>query len=518
MIRLLYLTHRWVGVALASFMLLWLSSGLIIAYSSSLLTTPEDRLSHAQILHPENSWLSFGEALGAVVHDARQEIVNSRLARVDDEPVWLLEDASGERFAASAIDGDIRSYSVDDAMRIARRWLAADSTSGKAPLAVSYVDTFDASSALRNHQAYKPFHRFAVDDGFGSELIVSAKTGEVLQVSTLWRRSLYYAGNFIHLFRPLDFLRAGDLRRNTLFWCGLFAFVAGATGIVIGWLRWKPGFFGGRTYSGGRTQPYREFWLRYHFWAGLIGGAFAVLWAFSGALSTNPMQIFSEPTASPEELARFRGGDWPSTIAAHAPELSPELRESVVEIGWSHLGDQAQLLAYDRSGRRIALDVSDVGLDKDALLAAAQRLAGEQAIAGQALLTNYDSYYYPNRRQGALDRPLPVMRIDLSDSAHTSLYIDPQDGRLVTKIDSSRRAYRWLYVALHHWDFGWLHQHAVWIVWITIWISLGLVLALSSVVIGWRRLRRTVDIKIAPPRLAGASTEGQSQAMSGRMN
>ena len=58
------------------------------------------------------------------------------------------------------------------------------------------------------------------------------------------------------------------------------------------------------------------------------------------------------------------------------------------------------------------------------------------------------------------------------------------DGRLLAKFDTSRRAYRWLYTAIHHWDFGVFQQRWLWIVF-------GLTLGASAVVLGWRRLRRT---------------------------
>jgi len=544
MIRLLYLTHRWVGVALALFMLLWFSSGLIIANSGSVITTPEQRLAYRQTLNPQAGWLSLGEALelsaearaqsphDTLHHDtlksvehlhrkgngvsAENAIVDARLLRVDDEPIWRIEDQSGRLFSISALDGGLREFSAGNSEHIARQWLASRALPGGTLPAVIYLDTFDAATSLRNYQSSRPFHRVAVDDGQGTELIVAAKTGEVLQAATRFERSLYYAGNFVHLFRPLDLLNAGELRRNTLLWAGLFAFVAGLSGMIIGWLRWKPGFFGKPTYSKGRTQPYREFYMHYHFWAGLIGGTFAVLWAFSGSLSTNPFQVFSQATASDEELARFRGGELPSIIKTWKPEASRDIDDNVVELGWSRVGDEALLLAYTRDGQRVAQNVTETGsrFNDDVLLAAVQRLAGETKIASQELLKDYDNYYYPNRRQGRAERPLPVLRVDLTDASYTSIYIDPQDGRLLTKMDTSRRAYRWLYTALHHWDFGWLHQRPLWTIWMTTWILFGLVLSVSSVVLGWRRLRRTFRVKVWAPETSeeAASVRGLTPA------
>ncbi len=527
MTRFLYFTHRWVGVGLALLMLLWFSSGLIIAYSNSVLTTREQQLARAEVLNPQPGWLSLGEAIelsaderaGAggkakamAAHlEERQElssgdehkVVDGQLVRVDDEPIWRLEEASGRRFAVSAVDGLIRSFSTERAQRIAGRWIAEDTPSDAQPFKVEYVDTFDSASTLRNYQAFKPFHRFAVDDGHGTELIVSAKTGEVLQNATRLERGLFYAGNWLHLFRPLDLFQAGDLRRNTLFWAGLFAFVAGVSGMIIGWLRWKPGFFGRPTYSKGRTQPYQEFWLRYHFWTGLIGGLFAVLWAFSGTLSTNPLHIFSEAALSEKELLDFHGADWPATVTARTPDISPLPAHNIVQLGWSHVGDEAQLLVYTSDGKRIARNpwLGKAGpFKKEPLLAAARRFAGDAEISSQELLQDYDSYYYQNRRQGPFERPLPVLRVDFADAAQSSLYIDPQDGRPIIKMDSSRRIYRWIYVALHHWDFGWFRRSFHWNLWITTWALFGMVLSLSSVILGWRRLRRTTRVKLPEPQ------------------
>jgi hypothetical protein len=48
-----------------------------------------------------------------------------------------------------------------------------------------------------------------------------------------------------------------------------------------------------------------------------------------------------------------------------------------------------------------------------------------------------------------------------------------------------------VYSALHHWDFGWLYQRPLWDAWMLTWVALGLLLSVSAVVIGWRRLRIT---------------------------
>lgn len=521
MMSLLTFLHRWVGVVLALFMLTWFSTGLVIAFIGSPSVNRAQQLAHAASLSPEDGWLGLGEALrisaaaraaatpkaerpagdmsgqnGQHGHGggrARGEggVADARLARIDGQPIWLIENDRGDRSAISAVTGALIEINSETAERIARNWLGAGADAASS---LTYLDTVDAPIGVRNSETLKPFHRFAAGDGAGTQIIVSARTGEVVQVATGVERALVYTGNWLHLFRWLDALGGADYRRDALTYAGFFAAVGGATGLILGWIRWKPGFFGRPTYARGRTQPYRETWLKYHFWAGLVGGSFALLWATSGFLSTNPGQIFSQANASREELLRYRGAGLPAVAANWKPSASLGLDAEVVELAWSRLGDNALLFAQSRDGSRRALTIPEAesSLANDALLAAARRLKSDAPIAASELLRDYDDYYYPNHRQTAADKPLPVLRIDFGDAERTSLYVDPADGRLLAKYDSSRRIYRWLYSAVHHWDFGWFHHRWLWNGWMATWVSFGIALSASAVVLAWRRLRRTI--------------------------
>jgi hypothetical protein len=70
--------------------------------------------------------------------------------------------------------------------------------------------------------------------------------------------------------------------------------------------------------------------------------------------------------------------------------------------------------------------------------------------------------------------------------------IDGADGSVVQRLDASRRAYRWVYSALHTLDFPILVAHPrlrdILVVGLC---ALGLVFSMSGIVIGWRRLRRS---------------------------
>jgi hypothetical protein len=319
-IRLLYQVHRWVGVVLALFMFLWFFTGIVIIYSTPTTQTRSQQLAHAETLSPQLGWLSLGEAWNlseeqrkatvkekpkaADVKPAENQevsIAEARLVRSAGVPLWLVEDSQGKRFAISALDGSLQKTSVQQAITIAQNWYQAEDD--KSIILAKHLGTVDSPIILRNQDALKPFHHIGLEDG--RELLISERTGEVLHASTQVDRAFFWAGNWLHLLKPLDLISKGDLRHNVQLYAGLFATLATLTGLIIGWLRWRPGFNGKPTYSEGRTQPYREFWFKWHFWSGLIGGSVALFWAFSGFLDTNPGKIFSQANPAKPEINRY---------------------------------------------------------------------------------------------------------------------------------------------------------------------------------------------------------------------
>jgi hypothetical protein len=179
-------------------------------------------------------------------------------------------------------------------------------------------------------------------------------------------------------------------------------------------------------------------------------------------------------------------------LASASPAAASGLSPETVALSWSRLGEDAILLAVSRNGERRPIETgrTKAGFATDVIIAAAERLTGTP-VAGRELLIDYDNYYYPGRHQSGLDKPLPILRVDLADAGHTALYIDPVDGRVLAKIDASRRLYRWLYSAIHHWDFGVFRNESLWSGWMALWVSSGLALSATAVVLAWRRLRRS---------------------------
>ena len=518
---LLYQVHRWVGLVLGLFMFFWFFTGLVIMYSTPTTQSRSQQLAHAEALRPEFNWLSLGEIWTRHTdsleyatnnpdkpsHNAQDKvtpsdkkpefgIADARLVRSAGVPQWIIEDTQGKFVALSALDGSIRKTSIDQAIQIAKNWYDGQ---GQYNVNPRFIDTVDNPIILRNQDALKPFLHLAVDDN-GDELMISEKTGEVLHASTRIDRAFYWAGNWLHLLKPLEAIALGKIRNDVQLYLGLFATIATFTGLIIGWLRWRPGFGGRRRYSEGRTQPYREFWFKWHFWSGLIGGIVVLFWAFSGFIDTNPGKIFSPANPSKEELNRFAGNETPNIIKHWQPLLPALLATTVdqaeiVELNWRHLNNEALLLATTRDGHRLPQDLkgatNPTGFSEASLLAGIGRATKNTPVESQSVLHEYDNYYYPRHHQNLSEKPLPVLQVKLTDEAGTYYYLDPQEGRILAKVNRNRRVFRWLYSAIHHWDFGWFYYRPLWDLWMLTWVSLGLVLGTTSLVMGWKLLKKT---------------------------
>ena len=121
--------------------------------------------------------------------------------------------------------------------------------------------------------------------------------------------------------------------------------------------------------------------------------------------------------------------------------------------------------------------------------------ASRPATLAEARLVVTQEAYYVDRHH---ERPLPVLFVRLNDPAGSMYYIDPRTARVVQGYTTGSRWNRWLYHGLHSLDLPWLYLYRpAWdIVVLTLMLG-GTALCVTSVVIGWRRLKRKAAMRRA---------------------
>lgn len=495
--RWLFLAHRWLGVLLCAFFAMWFVSGVVMMYVGYPKLTQAERLMHLPALRGTAVPLEPAQALASA--GLQGPLQDLRLATASGgRTVYLATPADGghqgrrtRRAAPVVIDAatGARLVAVDAAHALASAAAYAGPRVGINHEGTVDEDAFTHSRAL---DAHRPLHRVRLGDAQDTVLYVSGRTGEVVRDATRRERLWNYAGAWIHWLYPL---RGGWLDRywtdivNGLSLLGIAMVIAGT---AVGLLRWR---FAGR-YRSGRRTPYAGALMRWHHMAGLLFAAIAFTWVFSGLMSMNPWRIFDSGAAPLQTQAMHAG---PLTLPPDAAPVAALLAASpfdVRELRWTRTAGHTLVQALAPMDRPTLLDARSAqphAWQPGELERAATRLVAAPLLRTDTL-HDYDSHYYARDAHtmgGGGDKPLPLLRLVFDDPHASWVHVDPHTGAVLGRVDSHRRAYRWLFGLLHSWDWLPLLQRRP--LWDAVLIALslgGCAMSLTGIVIGWRRVRR----------------------------
>ena len=466
--RALTTVHRWLGVSFALFFAMWFASGIVMHFVPFPALTEDERfaalapLQGVAILNAPDAAL---RASGLADADRVRLIVRS------DGAVYIVR--AGTRVTAVRVDdlqwASVRSggLAVEIAADHARRRGLQASEAAFVELA-----SHDQWTVPNNLDPHRPLYRVALHDRAGTELYVSSQTGEVVRDTTRRERAWNYAGSVVHWIYPTALRRNWALWDSTVWTLALGALAAALTGLALGTMRMRWRSF---------ASPYRGVHAWHHS-LGLACAVFVVTWIASGWLSMDHGRLFSTGSVSQSEAHVLTNELLAPSLST--PSALDAIESAAREIEWFTFGtrayrrarvevDRQHVRAFPRSPFR---DQPYLGAD-DAT-AFARRLGGCEAAAAVA---GDDAYRVVSAMPGA-----PVYRIVCGD---TWLHVDGANGALLEKLDSSRRAYRWLYSALHTLDFPALVERpALRTSLIVALCSFGFVFSVTAVLIGWRRL------------------------------
>jgi hypothetical protein len=482
MTRALILLHRWLGVGFCLFFAMWFASGIVMHFVPFPALTEAERIGGLTPLNLTSAVRGPAEAVAAsTIKDAERV----RLLQRSDGPVYLVAGASGLQ-ALQAIDLSSAAVTSEPlALAIAaeharRRGLDASQAT---VMALAQYDQWTVPNGLDPH---RPLYRVALHDAPGAELYVSSTTGEVVRDTTRAERWWNYAGSVPHWIYPTALRSNWAAWDRTVWWLSLVALIAAASGLVVGTLRM-------RIAQRRLTSPYRG-WHAWHHWLGLVSAIFVLTWILSGWLSMDHGRLFSLDKLSATEARAITGTpDWITLSLSDLQRLPAQARE----IEWfAFAGRIYRRERMALSVQRLSLaDASSVAPPDGAFLTTDEvgDVASALASGCNAAVTVAagDNYAIAATLPGA-----PVYRLVCGQLWY---HIDAASGAALEKLDASRRAYRWLYSALHTLDFpALMAAPAVRTLLIVALCLGGLVLSLTGVAIGWRRLRLTMQPRKRP--------------------
>jgi uncharacterized iron-regulated membrane protein len=470
--------HRWLGVATCLFFAMWFATGLVMMYVGFPAYTSSERIA---LLDPID-WRQVRLAPDRVLRelDLAEFPRDFRLQMMAGEPVYRVTTGARMRYSVSARNG----HAIESIDPASARRIVEQATGMRAKTIVTLER--DQWTVANTFDPHRPLHRVVLDDDRGFEFYVSSVTGEIVLDTNARERAWNWLGAVLH------WLYFTDLRANAPLWSAIVIWISGVgivaalTGIWLGIDRLLKARRGGKR----RLTQFRG-WMAWHHVVGLFGGLFVLTFIFSGWLSMGPRVPWegkfdpSRRAYAVDVLAGFSAPEFPAMPMDSRAET--DIREATFfwVLGEPHIAlvDGAQNRSVLHTGG------SRATFDEHVLLANASRLMPAAKLVSAARLDEEDAYWYSRRHREP--QLLPVLRFKFADDDATWVHVDPQTGHLVGWQRRSDRIDRWLFNALHSFDFRWLiARRPAWDIFMWSISLAGLALSVTSIVVGWRALRR----------------------------
>jgi predicted DCC family thiol-disulfide oxidoreductase YuxK len=471
--RLLFLLHRYLGIALGLIVSVWCVSGIVMMYVAYPELTEADEVRVLPALDLAACCrLPDAAALGAGATDGvRVEMLAGR-------PVLRLGQGGGQRYWDLATGDQLGAVDDRRAREISLHHAAQVG-----------VDRFRYDGAIERDQwtvygaydPHRPLFKFTGSDAAGTQWYVSSATGEIVQSTTASQRFWNWLGAVPHWLYPTMLRQHVFVWSQVVIWLTIFGTFLTVFGLYIGIRQYK-------SRRSGRYSPYRGISLWHHY-CGLIFGVFTLTWLVSGFFSMNPWGALESRNFLLEDM-RNRGGE----LTARPPLLSQlemlprrALPTGVVRLETGVVGGEGFVVGWHQLGAKQRLDpvnLKPAAMPENTLAEAAGRLRPGVPVADSGWLETADAYYYSHHET----REFPVYRVVYADGER--FYLDAVTAELLHAVDDNWRWYRWLHYGLHRGDFPLLRERPIWDAWmlpLLAGVTLG---ALTGTWMGFRRITR----------------------------
>lgn len=464
--HLLIGVHRILGLALSILFLLWFLSGMVMMYHTYPGITQQQRMQHAERL----------AVTGSVTLPAGAAAI--ALERLAGRDVCIIQTEDAEHLWDVRTGKEIKCFTANELMQVARRWTAAT------PTLIGTLSEIDVWLIGAMPFRDFPVYHYALNDGRGSELYLSSRTGRALQLTDRESRFWAWVGAIPHWIYIKQLRAAGRQPwTGVVLWLSGLGIVMTLSGIILGVRSWV------LARRRKRLTPYAKPLYRWHHVFGLCFGLFVLTWIFSGFMSL---------ADAPEMLWPIHGRHSAKDI--YAQRLCPQhFRLDIADVVAS--GDVKRVELMEMGGLpfyRIftARDeyLVDAGttavrrteLDTGQCCRIVQALHHAGARVQATMLNEYDNYYVSQKRP----LPLPVCRVSVDNADGSTYYINPRNGAC-RYLNHNKRAGKWMYTGLHALNTPFFAAHPL-LRRTVLWLLLlgGTVVSLTGVILAFRYLRR----------------------------
>jgi hypothetical protein len=476
--------HRWLGIALCLMFAMWFATGSVLSFVPFPSLSRDERIAHRELL--DTSLVQVGPDT-ALAKAGSGFIESARLISVQGHPRYVLSLRGQPALSVSAETGQALPLLSSSAARaIAMEFSGLEVGAPEGPF------DYDQWIVHNAYDGYRPYYKLGVRDAPGTQLYVSARTGEVLQRTRRSERAWNYVGAVAHWINPTFLRRDYSSWRETIWILSLSGVALASAGIFLGLLR----YVNLKRQRRSGLSPFHGL-LRWHHSIGLFVGVLVLSWVLTGWLGLDGIVFFSNDQPSVDQLQRMRGISLTEAAGAFPVPLLARLG-AARQIEFIAVAARPLLLVHDQGGTSSRVVSTDPAIGSlqtdtvisDALLASAvQRAWPPLKVLRVEHIDSGDAYslrvrpFLPNTR-----------RLVLGDTTETWVHMDAASGEVISLMDTSRRVHRWLVDGPHTFDFPLLNRAGpLWHVLLLTGTTAGFLFSCTGLVLALRRLRRSLS-------------------------
>ncbi len=327
-----------------------------------------------------------------------------------------------------------------------------------------------------------PVYKVSFADNASTFVHISSKTGEVISNTSRSDRVWAWLGAIPHWIYLKEIRMHQTLWSQLCIWLSAFGFIMALSGIVTGIAR-------SRKKPKAKFKRFKNKWYNIHYYVGLAFGLFVCTWVFSGFMSMSPFNWSYDSRLSEQESLLWNGGA--NSLENITEKEWGNFQQSIQanpikEAHFSTFSGKLFSAQFETDTTRsiclsnVMYQPSETDLSKQIDL-----LDRSDSVVNIKQLKSYDNYYYDRHNS----KKLPVFKATTNDQI--AYYIDPSNGKMLLRSDSTNKLERWLYHGLHSLDFRFLtNNRPLWDIVMILLLLGGTAICITATGLGIKFIRR----------------------------
>src|SRR5438046_453755 len=398
----LILTHRYTGIVLSLFFVMWFLSGIAMIYARGMPALTAD-MSLARLNELNLGAVKLSPAEAVAKAELGHAPARAMMLMIMHRPAYRFTVGGGSVSLFADTGELLPEIGKAEALKIASSFMEMPQSRMHYAGELNEPDQWTLQERRR-----LPMQKVIVDDDARSELYISEETGDVEVMTTGGTRAMAWFAAIPHWMYFTALRIKDETWRQVVLWTSGAGALLALLGIVLAFTQFPT------RYSG---------LMRWHYVTGAVFGVLTLTWVISGWLSMEPFFWASSSgtggligqalSGGPLDVASFPmidAGTWYQVLAARSPK----------EIEFVRIQNAPFFIArgVEREALLISanpLEIRRTPFSVDSLISRIRQGNPDVAILESQVLSDYDSYYRSQEQRP----PLPVLRVKFSDPDST---------------------------------------------------------------------------------------------------